>query len=97
MLLFIFSRFVVDSVQINNSVDAARTDSAVKQLYSLKVRCAFFQKRFRKQVGGRVPKQTCSQSAVKGVSTHDARRERSSVHMTDISRAERRQKDRDGG
>ncbi len=44
MLLFIFSRFVVDSVQINNSVDAARSDSAVKQLYSLKVRCAFFQK-----------------------------------------------------
>ncbi len=44
---------------------------------------------------GPVPKQTCSQSAVGGVSTHDARRERS-VHMTDISRAERQQKDRDG-
>ncbi len=44
-----------------------------------------------------VSKQTCSQSAVRGMSSHDARRERSSVHMTDISRAERRQKDRDGG
>ncbi len=37
---------------------------------------------------GPAPKQTWSQSAVRGVSTHDARRERSSVHMTDISRAE---------
>ncbi len=45
---------------------------------------------------GPIPKQTCSQSAVRGVSTQDAR-ERVSVHMTDISRAERRQKDRDGG
>ncbi len=36
---------------------------------------------------GSVQKQTCSQSAVRGVSTHDARRERSSVHMMDISRA----------
>ncbi len=44
-----------------------------------------------------VSKQTCSQSAVRGVSSHDARRERSSVHTMDISRAERRQKDRDGG
>ncbi len=50
---------------------------------------------FSKTVGP-VLKQTCSQSAVRGVSTHDARRERSSVHMTDNSRAERRQKDRDG-
>ncbi len=38
-----------------------------------------------------------SQSGARGVSTHDARREHSSVHMMDIIRAERRQKDRDGG
>ncbi len=35
----------------------------------LKVENVIFQKRFRKR--GRVPKQTCSQSAVRGVSTHD--------------------------
>ncbi len=45
---------------------------------------------------GRVSKQTCSQSAVRGVSTRDARRERS-VHMTDIRWGEGRQKERDGG
>ncbi len=32
---------------------------------------AIFQKRFRKLSRGRVPKQTSSQSAVRGVSTHD--------------------------
>jgi len=32
----------------------------------LKVRYPFFQKRFRKLSRGRVPKQTCSQSAVRG-------------------------------
>ncbi len=37
----------------------------------LKVGYVIFQKRFRKLSGGRVPKQTCSQSAVRGVSTHD--------------------------
>ncbi len=30
-----------------------------------------FQKRFRKLSRGQVPKQTCSQSAVRGMSTHD--------------------------
>ncbi len=56
----------------------------------LKVEFEFFQKL------GHVPKQTCSPSAVRDVSTHEERRERSE-NMTDISQAERRQKDRDGG
>ncbi len=38
---------------------------------------------------GRVPKQTCSQSAVRGVSTHDARRERLIVHMTTLAKPSR--------
>ncbi len=37
----------------------------------LKAGYVIFQKRFRKLSRGRVPKQTCSQSAVRGVSTHD--------------------------
>ncbi len=44
----------------------------------------YFFKNALENESGRVPKQTCSQSAVRGVSNHDARRERSSVHMTDI-------------
>ncbi len=38
----------------------------------------FFSKTQNKSESTSVPKQTCSQSAVRGVSTHDARRERSS-------------------
>ncbi len=37
----------------------------------LKVGYVIFQKHFRKPSRGRVAKQTCSQSAVRGVSTHD--------------------------
>ncbi len=37
----------------------------------LKVGCVIFQKPFRKPSRGRVPKNTGSQSAVRGVSTHD--------------------------
>ncbi len=37
----------------------------------LKVGCVIFQKRFRKPSRGRVPKQICSQSAVRFVSTRD--------------------------
>ncbi len=44
----------------------------------------FFKNAFENE-SGRVSKQTCSQSAVRGVSTRDARRQRS-VHMTDIRR-----------
>ncbi len=58
----------------------------------LKVGYVFFQKRFRKLSRGPVPKQTCSQSAVRGVSTHDVEERARSVN----SWAER-QKDRDGG
>ncbi len=44
----------------------------------LKVGYVIFQKRFIKLSRGRVPKQTCSQSALRGVSTHDMEeRERS--------------------
>ncbi len=42
-----------------------------KYTLALKVGYVIFQKRFRKLRRGRVPKQTCSQSAVKDVSTHD--------------------------
>ncbi len=38
---------------------------------ALNVGYVIFQKRIRKLSRGRVPKQTCSQSAVRGVSTHD--------------------------
>ncbi len=65
-------------------------------LKTLKVGCVFFLKQVRKTESGPVAKQTSSQSAVRGVSTHDVRRERS-VHTIDISRAERQHKDRDGG
>ncbi len=37
----------------------------------LKVGYVIFKKRIKKLSRGRVPKQTCSQSAVRGVSTHD--------------------------
>ncbi len=56
-----------------------------------------FSKTLEKTESGPISKQTCSQSAVRGVSTHDTRRERSSVHMTDSSRAVQCQKNRDGG
>ncbi len=45
----------------------------------LKVGYVFFQKRFRKE-SGPVPKQTCSQSAVRGMSTHDAEERALSAH-----------------
>ncbi len=40
---------------------------------------------FKKTSQGRVPTQNCSQSAVRGVSTHDAEERERSVHMMDIS------------
>ncbi len=46
----------------------------------LKVGYVIFQKRFRKLSGGPVLKQTCSQSAVRGVSTHDAEERALSAH-----------------
>ncbi len=39
--------------------------------FFLKAGQAIFHKRFRKLSRGRVPKQTCSQSALRGVSTRD--------------------------
>ncbi len=42
-----------------------------KRTFSLKVGYVIFQNRFRKLSRGRLPKQTCRQSAVRGVSTHD--------------------------
>ncbi len=64
----------------------------VKRVHTLKAGYVIFLKRFRKPSRGRVPKQTCSQSAVRGVSTHDMEERERSVN----SRAEL-QKDRDGG
>ncbi len=49
-------------------------------LFQLKVGYVIFQKRFRKLSGGPVLKQTCSQSAVRGVSTHDAEERALSAH-----------------
>ncbi len=40
----------------------------------LKMGHVIFQKHFRKLSRGRVPKQTCSQSVVRGVSTHDMKK-----------------------
>ncbi len=55
----------------------------------LKVGYVTFQ-RFRKLSRGRVPKQTCSQSAVRGVSTHD-------VEERAFGEQPSRLKERDGG
>ncbi len=56
--------------------------------------CIFFKNALENCIGP-VPNKLV---AVRAVFTRgDARRERSSVHMTDISQAERRQKNRDGG
>ncbi len=52
---------------IHVNLDIAYTSKG----YGLKAGYVIFQKRFRKLSWGRVPKQTCSQSAVRGVSTHD--------------------------
>ncbi len=57
----------------------------------------FFLKRFREFSQGRVPKQTCSQSAVRGMCLLMMRRRERSVHRMDISRAKQWQNDRDGG
>ncbi len=46
----------------------------------------YFFKNALENLVGPVPKQTCRQSAARVVSTHDAKRERSPVHMTDINR-----------
>ncbi len=46
----------------------------------LKVGYVIFQKRFIKLSRGRVPKQTCSQSALRGVSTHDMEERERSVN-----------------
>ncbi len=40
-------------------------------LHALKMEYVIFQKHFRNLSQGRLPKQTCNQSAVRGVSTHD--------------------------
>ncbi len=64
-------------------------------LTQLKVGYVIFQKRFRKPSRGRVPKQNCSQSAVRGVSTHDA--EESALISAHDGHQPSDDKDRDGG
>ncbi len=60
----------------------------------LKIGYVIFQKCFRKLSQGRVPKQTCSQSAVRGVSTHDMKERAFSEQPSErkIEMADKKQK-----